>query len=98
MTDAHDEHSQHDHGGHDEHGSHDHDFGNEHAEHWGDYNSRPPAPSTLPAVGPGSLIVMGLTLAALFIALLSASFRLATARPNVPHTSAEHGKTHAERE
>ena len=47
---------------------------------WGDYNAKPPLPSTLPAISPLALLVLGGALAAVLATLVSASFTLATAR------------------
>ena len=92
---GHDEHEAHDsHGGsthakshadeghgHDDHGGHGHDEHDDHGhgERWGDYNSQPPAPSTLPAVPTFGLAIMGGVLAFLLGMIVYASMVLGCA-------------------
>ncbi|MEI6231610.1 MAG: hypothetical protein WCT04_01055 [Planctomycetota bacterium] len=83
-----DSHAAHDsHGGHDEHGGHGHDD-HGHGGGAGDYNTEPPGPSTLPAVAPWFLVLMGIGMACVLAFVVSTSLALGAAD--------SHGKGHAE--
>jgi len=87
-------HDAHGHSGHDEHGHGGHDDqGHGHEERWGDYNSQPPAPSTLPPVGALHLLVVGIGLMVLMSGIVITSLKLADAHPPEP---AHHGAAHDE--